>query len=93
MVAHCAQPTNEVKGARGSITPTSQSAWAAKGDAGHHGLRVTPPKKRRKKLNAIGHSRLILHSYAFYFGKLSILKMFYTLRLFKYTVTRAGEMA
>lgn len=48
MVAHCAQPTNEVKGARGSITPTSQSAWAAKGDAGHHGLRVTPQKKKKE---------------------------------------------
>lgn len=75
MVAHCAQPTNEVKGARGSITPTLQLAWAAKGDAGHHGIRAIlphPPEKRRKKLNAIGHSRLILHSYSFYFGKLNI---------------------
>lgn len=74
MVVHCAQPTNEVKGAKGSITPTLQLAWATNGGAGHHGIRVTPPpkKKRRKKLNALGHSRLILHSYSFYFGKLSI---------------------
>lgn len=53
MVAHCAQPTNEVKGARGSITPTLHLAWAAKGDAGHHGIRATlphPPRKKKKEI-------------------------------------------
>lgn len=50
MVVHCAQPTNEVKGAKGSITPTLQLAWATNGGAGHHGIRVTlPPKKKKKK--------------------------------------------
>lgn len=27
----------------------SQLAWAAKGDAGHHGIRVTPPQKKKKE--------------------------------------------
>lgn len=49
MVVHCAQPTNEVKGARGSITPTLQLAWATNGGAGHHGIRVTPPHTQKKE--------------------------------------------